>query len=502
MKLQHSLIAGACLAVCSLSSFAATIACPAANPADSATAVTWVNSCAPAQTLFIGGASTLKGNALAILNAKVFDTSKMVPITIKDKGSVSGIAGNVVAAYGKNTAGDNIFVVYNYNNGSAAGVSQLFAKPADVAEADVVFVGPSKKVDHLEPGTAFVGTCVASASAGAGTLVSPFSIDCTTHIAQQADIAISDVRAQELYAVYAAATKGKAKDLTQTALFSQSFGVAVSPLLYSALQTKNGLTAGDLTAANQPSITRAEYASLVSKAGSIKSLAALTGNAGLTDPLTLARRDDLSGTQASSNIFFANGQCGGNGNVLVAKSLDEKVGKAGGLLGGLAIVSIADAATYPSLHILNAAVSNDVKKAVSSETDYAIGVLNVGGGGTQVASPAVGAGVGRFIKIDGVSPNFSAAGAAGSLNQLRNGSYPFAVTSYALVNTKLNAKVPAKKVLTDALISGFKDSTVVGIPSGIAYFDGSAAKGATAARAGGNNCSPIVTGSVASFSPL
>jgi len=500
MKLHHSLIAGACLAACSLSSFAATaIACPAATPTDSATAVTWVNSCAPTQTLFIGGASTLKGNALAILNARVFDTTKMIPITIKDKGSVSGLAGNVVAAYGMNTAGDRIFAVYNYNNGSAAGVSQLFAKPSAVPEADVVFVGPSKKADRLAPGTAVIGNCVASATAGAGTLASPFSIDCTTHAAQQADIAISDVRAQELYAVYAAAAKGKAKDLTQTPLFSQSFGIAVSPTLYAALQTAQGLTVGDFTAAHQPSISSAKYASLISKAGTVKSVADLVGNPALTGTLTLARRDDLSGTQASSNIFFANGQCAGNGNALVAKSLDEKVGKAGGLLGGLSIISSADAASYPNLEILNASVSNDVKIAVSDTTKYAIGVLNVGSGGTQVASPAVGAGVGRFVKIDGISPNFSAAGVAGSLNQLRDGSYPFAVTSYALVNTKANAKVAAKKALTDALILGFKDSTVAGIPSGIAYFDGSATKGATAARAGGNNCSPIITGTAATF---
>ena len=501
MKLQHSLIAGACLALCSAASFAVTvIVCPAASTIlDAATATTWVNSCAPTQTLFIGGASTVKGNALTILKAStaIFDTTKMVPITIKDIGSVAGIAGNVVAAYGMNASSERIFVVYNYNNGSAAGVSQLFAKPAVVPDADVVFVGPTKKIDHLLPGTAFVGTALPASTTGSGTLAAPYVVSVSTHAAQQADVAISDVRAQELYAVYTAAAKGKAKDLTQTALFSQSFGVAVSPLLYAALQTKQGLTVGDFTVANQPSISSATYASLVTKAGSVKSLAALTGESTLTGVLTLARRDDLSGTQATSNILFANGQCAGNGNELVAKSLDEKVGKAGGLLGGLSIVSIADAATYPSLNILNASVSNDVKVAVSSETGYAIGVLNVGSGGTQAASPAVGAGVGRFVKIDGMSPNLP-----NSLDALRNGSYPFAVTSYAMVNTKLAAKTPLKAPLVTALIAGLKDSTIAGIPSGIAYFDGSSTKGATAARAFGNNCAPIITGTAASFAPL
>jgi hypothetical protein len=493
MKLQRTLIAGACLALGSAASFAATkITCPSALPTDIATAVTWVNSCTPDQTLFIGGASTLKGNTPAIVNAKIFDLTKLTPIKIVDKGGVSGLAGNVIASYGLDSSSKRIFVVYNYNNGSAAGVSQLFAKPdaVKVPESDVVFVGPAKDATHAKPGTAVLGNGVASAAPGAGTPASPFSVDVAQHYPQQADIALSDVRAQELYALYAAAAKGKAKDLTQTPVFTQSFGVAVSPLLYAELQTQQGLTVGDFTAAHQPSITRAQYASLVSKAGTIKSLAALTGNPARTEVLTLARRDDLSGTQATSNILFVNGQCGGNGNQAVPKSLDEKVAKAGGLGGGLPIISIADAATYPLLNILSASTSTDVKNAISSTTGYAIGVLNVGGGG---AVTGTGGGNGRFIKIDGHSPNFY-AGVADTLSQLRDGSYPFSVTTFALVNTKANNKVPAKKVLTDALIAGFKDSTIPGVPSGIAYFDGSATKGATAVRANGNNCSPIATG--------
>lgn len=482
MKLQHSLIAGAALSLCTAASFAATaLTCPT-TVATAADAETFVKNCAPEATLFIGGASTMKANVGTIRNARIFDTSAMTPIKVVDKGSVSGLAGNVIAFYGISKAAatggaaKRVFVVYNFNNGSAAGVSQLWAKPDAVAvpESDVVTVGPTKGV-------------AAACAATAGVTAAPFSVDCTGHGAKQADFAISDVNANELYAVYAAAAKGTMKTLTATPLFLQSFGVVASPLMYAALQAQNiadgkllASCAGDLTNACQPSIRRADYASLVSKAGSIKSLAALVPDAGVTGELTLARRDDLSGTQASSNIFFVEGQC----NTDNAKGTQAK---AGALLGGLPIVSITDSVPG-TLNILSAAVSGDVKNAVSSATAYAIGVLNVGGGGVVTGT---GTGVGRFVKIDGTSPNVNAAGATDSLSPLAKGDYPFAMTTYGLTVTAA-AKDAVKKAMTDALIAGFKDST--NALSGIAYYDGTVAAKQAKVKKPVNNCSPLVKG--------
>jgi len=494
MKLKHNLIAGAALAFVSAASFAATAPTCPTTIASAADAATFVANCTPEQTLFIGGASTMKGKAASLLNSRIFDTATIAPIKVNDKGSVSGLNGNVIAFYGMSKAAltggasKRLLVVYNYNNGSAAGVSQLWAKPDAVAvpESDVVTVGAVKNV---------ASACTINATPGAGTTASPYSVDCTSHGVKQADIALSDVNAAELYAVYAAAAKGKVKDLTPTPLLLQSFGVVASPLMYSALQAQNiadgklaASCAGDLTAACQPSIRSADYASLVSKVGSIKSLAALVPAAGVSNVLTLARRDNLSGSQASSNIFFVNGQCGGNEKQADTKSLDAKLIKAGALMGGLDIISADDAASYPGLNILSAVVSGDVKNAVSSTTDYAIGVLNVGGGGVVTGT---GGGNGRFVKIDGISPNFTVAGVADSLTPLRSGDYPFAMTTYALTVTKAMVKDAEKKALTDALIAGFQDSTLA--QSGLAYFDGvDATKQALAKRKNGNNCSPLV----------
>ena len=524
MNFKTHLIAGACLAACSASSFAVTAVkavCPAAAPATSADAVAYVNNCAPEYTLFVGGASTQASNFATIIKATVLDSSKMTPIVIVDKGSVSGIGtnvsgvsfdatkSNVRALYGMNSAGKRVLAIYNFNNGSAAGVSQLLGKPTlpsvlvsagGIPESDVVFVGPAKSAT-LAGGTA-PGTFCAAATLATDTVASTDAapvVNCTTHTPQQADLALSDTAPAELYAVYSGA-KAKLTTLTNTPLFLQSFGVVVSPLLYSALQTKNladslipaTCVAGDLTATCQPTIRRDEYASLVAKGGSIKTLAALTGSS-LTDPLTLARRDNLSGTQAVSNMFFVNGQCGGNGNGAVLKSLDNKVKLAGGLLGGLAIDDISNSTS--SLNILSAVVSGDVKNAVASATGDAIGVLNVGGGGTVSNSDTSVTAKGRFVKIDGLSPNFNGAGATGAAvtrAQIATGNYPFAFTAYGSYVTASYGKMDAtKKALVDNALAGFKSSSLTDL-SGVAYLDGAvSAKQSAVNRTAGNNCSPI-----------
>ena len=499
MKFTNHVIAGACLAACSVSSFAATAVCPTTltTPADGAAAEVIVKNCAPAATLFIGGASTQSSNLLLIANAQLFD-SAFTPIQIQD--NVTTSKANVKAFVGKAKAGIGglggklIYVVYNFNNGSAGGVSQLLGKTPKLAdqaipakaipEADVPFVGPAK--DATTPDTktanAFCGTAATTVTSTASLVA------CNSHTTQTADMALSDVRAQELYAVYEAAAKGKVSTLTQVPLALQSFGVAVSPLLYSALQTKQGLVAGDQTAANQPSIKSADYASLVSKGGKVDSLAALVGDASLAgQSLTLARRDDLSGSQAASNIFFVNGQCGGNDLAAVAKSIDQAVAKAGGLLGGLAIRSTTDSVAGQLVVQANV-TSTDVRTALNAG-GYAIGVLGTGGGGAQGAA-------GQFVKIDGVSPNFDGTNfrnATATRAQIVGGAYPFAYTLFGMYVTKTmaDAKNADKKAMVNAMISGFKDSNLSNL-SGFGYLDGGVAAKQTAySRENGNNCSPI-----------
>ena len=514
MNLKLKLIAGAAVAACSSGAFAAVAACPASivTPATAAAAETIVNNCIPAATLFIGGASTMSSNVLTIANAQIFDTTAFTPIEVRPSAAVttavpSLTTGNFKAFLGVAKAGIGsvggklVYVVYNYNNGSAGGVSQLLGKTPKLAdqavpakaipEATVIFVGPAKSqnVPDTKTANAFCGTTAS------GITSTTALVGCNSYTTMTADMALSDVRAQELYAVYAAAAKGKPSTLTQMPLAFQSFGVAVSPTLYAELQTAQGLT-NDATAANQPSITRASYASLVSKGGKIDSLQSfLSANAtvsGYTPPagaLVLARRDDLSGTQAVSNMFFVNGQCGGNGNAAVAKSLDEKVGKAGGLLGGLAIRQNTTDDVAGVLDVQSNSTTNDVRTALNVAGAYAIGVVGTSSGGAQGTA-------GHFVKIDGISPNANGSNfrnAAATRAQIVNGNYQFSYTLYGMFVTKTmaDAKNANKKALVDAMMAGFANSNLTDL-SGMAYLDGAvSAKQTSFTRQGGNNCSPI-----------
>jgi alpha-tubulin suppressor-like RCC1 family protein len=460
-------------------------------------AVNMVNTCVPEVKLYVAGSSALGGALATVIPADLFDTTTTPVISVLDNGSANGNAGaNAVSAwYGMSKAGltggasKRLFVVYNNNNGSAAGVSQLLvtenpAKTALIPEADVVTIGPAMTIAH---NYAADSCAVDSAS----TALAPI-IACTSHGVTQADMAISDVNVTELYQLESPSTGKLAmlSTLTTTPLALQGFGVAVNANLYAALQDQNiadgllpGSCAGDATAACQPSIRRADYTSLVIKGGAINSAAALLPGvpAAAGQMLTLARGNDLSGTLAASNIFFVGNPCG--------RDHDSKGKLIKGVVGGmLDIVSTTDSTA--NLVIQANATANDVVTALNATGGYALGVLGLGivPGGSDTW---------KFVKLDGVSPNFDADGStdANQRNAFIRGDYPFAMTYYAVTPVK-----PAKTstvtttgyAVVSTLINGLKDSTLHDL-TGIAYLNGAdATKVSKVHRTNGNNCSPLI----------
>ena len=520
MNLKKTALAAACAALFGPSAFAVTpLAC------DKTSTVTRVNTCAPEVKLFIAGSSALGGALSIVAPVDLFDNTvdAAFPLMkIVDTASPNAaVSGAVSGWYGMSkpavTGGTSkrLFVVYNNNNGSAAGVSQLLAKLGTVSEADVVTVGPTKNIAN---------TCVAgTAVAASGSVPAMEAANCSSHAMTQADIAITDTHPAESYKLYASAT-AKLTTLTSTPLAMQGFGIAVNPKLYEALVNQNiadgvlpsscatdansiANTAGvpgTSTAACQPSLRSVNYTSLISRVGTIKSIAGLVPSVTLAgvpadDLLVLARRDALSGTQASSNIYFAANSCGNNH--------DAKGKLIAGVRGGqLDIISNGtDAATgagatndsTAALTVLAAATSGAVKTALNATTGYAIGVLGLGSQG--------GSDQWKFVKIDGSSPNFvSTDGGAtyAAAYKLRkamlDGSYKFQVASYAAVKTKKDKNsvgdlfpgVPA------AVIAGLQDSTQHDLTA-IGYLDGATDNPATpkqslVRRHEGNNCSPLV----------
>lgn len=205
---------------------------------------------------------------------------------------------------------------------------------------------------------------------------------------------------------------------TQPAAFSQVFGVAVSPDLYLALQSAQGITPNldNMTAAGQPSITKAQYVSIVSETFNTakQDISAILGVGAAGDKLTVCRRVSTSGTQASSNQFFLNSYIGGDGAAAGA-------------------LAPADQATYgagsglDSYEVQEGSGTSNTRACLSG-AGYALGVLSLENypdlttrSGGQRADRKF-----RYVKINGVAAFNSATK---STDTAKAGQYDFWFTS-------------------------------------------------------------------------
>jgi len=440
--MKFKMIVAACAALCSATVMAAPL-----DPIGTA----------PQVTYYVGGASAQAQAVAAVVTDLFAAPADVVKITQTAGNKATGWYGMSNAALTGGTS-VRLFVVYNNTNGSNAGVAQLLstATPPVEAEAKVLSIGPGG--DTLT---------------GSGTSYTTAST--ANDKAIEIDMALSDVYPSE--AVGGVLTPGAAGNLSFSALTIQTtalegFGVVVNPALYQALQAQQGLTVGSLTAANQPNVLRADYASLISAEGAIKSAAQFFQNTD-ANGITLARRTDSSGTQAASNMYFLNNVCGTLG-----------------YQGALTPVGAFDA--NPGVFDIlletgTGAVKNDLSTGTAtSVTGYGIGVISL-------ENPAVATAASwQFVKLDGVSPNFNADGSVDTLqrNAFASGRYGFATEMTASYRNSANA---ISKALSTKMIAGLKDSTKHNL-TGIAYLDGTAySAGSKASRVnhGGNNCSPL-----------
>ncbi len=205
----------------------------------------------------------------------------------------------------------------------------------------------------------------------------------------------------------------------QLAGFSQAFGVGVNTALYSALQVAQGLSSTcqndnsvKYTAACQPSISKAQIASLINnaKSNSAKTLGGKFLVGGTTDStqIVYCMRPQTSGTQQSAQLYFLN------------------YGGAGSNLGGVETIinlgvayNTATTGTNPALNAKFVATlnsgSSDVKTCLNSQTTaagtgtaYRFGILSLEN------NPLGGTDTYRFVKLNGV------AGAQGNDNKDSN----------------------------------------------------------------------------------
>ena len=500
MKLK--LVAAAVMSLSASLGFAQTVTCGSV-----VTDITHVNNCAPDAQLFIAGSSALSANVTSII-PDLFDMTKKI-YKISDSSTTGTSNGNksaTTAWYGTSKSGvfttqKRLYVVYNNNNGSGAGVSLVLGtiKPGKLVtgnpiESNVIYVGrqlPAKTVANTCAVTTASGTAL-NETINSTTYTYANLVTCSNTYDIPADLAISDVRAQEIYKFYSNVPKTvKIANFTQTPLALQGFGLAVNWAMYKALQDAQ-VTAGTLASSCtvddasrilpscQPNVRSTDYATLVKATGT--KTAAIFGLTVSTETpastkLTLVRRDDASGTQSASNIYFLNNPCntattlGGGVPVLDTESSNDNFAMTKKATSGLVRTALDGTAT----------------------AGYAIGAAGL-------QARAIAANTWNFVKINGMSPNVSPTGASGSSlasgrEAFAKGDYNFAMTAYGIFSSTFNNTSTDKGNLINKSIAAIKDSTRNNV-AGIAYIDGAAEstwlKQALVNRVGGNNCAPLV----------
>lgn len=100
--------------------------------------------------------------------------------------------------------------------------------------------------------------------------------------------------------------------LNTTPLFQNQFGIGVSLNLYRALQSAQGLTVGDDTLANMPTLTRQQISGLYS--GTITDWSQVGVAAGT---VFTCRRGDNSGTNVSADAYFLHNRCANTGTPMI-----------------------------------------------------------------------------------------------------------------------------------------------------------------------------------------
>lgn len=339
-----------------------------AAPLDPASAVVTA-----ANTYYVAGASA-QAQAFNAIAKGLFDVpNDVVQITAANAGTCAGrdnADANKHVAYLGVRGGVNTLIIYRNKDGSGSGVQQLLANTTSASA--------------VGGGNGIVIALPASAAAGASGSWTATSSNC---VATLPKVALSDVKPAELdnSVLAVAGTSGydalsAIKTPIKTGL--QGFGVAVNANLYTALVAANTAAGIPLVNGTQPSIRKADYASLISAAGSIKDAASLLNDAGDTNTIEIARRVNVSGTQASSSLYFLNAKTPGAVLPLTASDFP-----------------IADIATN-GIGVTENSSTGNVKTRLNGTSGYVIGVVSL-------ENLPSGSDTWKFVAIDGVSPNLA-----------------------------------------------------------------------------------------------
>jgi hypothetical protein len=260
-------------------------------------------------------------------------------------------------------------------------------------------------------------------------------------VAKPGHIGFSDV-SQKIFAAknqLVAQTAGNTYVTDVTTGAGQGFGVVVSPALYTLLQT-------DQATSGVPSISKSQYASLMTQTAGFWNTLLPNATAHAALPLTLARRSVTSGTQASAELFFLENPC-------ATGTVSGSVAPTPGTAAGQSFVDGADTL------IVKQEASSDAVLA-DAASGYTIGVVSL-----ENIQPASSW---KFVAIDGVHPGTANAPQFQKSN-IVNGKYAFA---YETVITKSTKSTLGAPVLNN--INGFTNAFVadLGVGANLATSNG------------------------------
>lgn len=333
--------------------------------------------------------------------------------TIDGKSAFAYKCANALAASGF-AAGAQFIIVKRDADGSFAGVGPLLATNTALAPAGL----PAVQLNW--PDLTNCDLAAKTCNMSAATNKRPPQAGFT-------DVENAIWQARGILSAYAPLSNAIVKF---TGFGGQSFGVVVTDELYKKLQTKqiadgllpNTCVVGDFTPGLcQPSISKNQYTSITSNSASFAAYQTdwtpILGLAlGAGKSVNVCRRTQTSGTQASSEMYFLATPCTANNSPTFGALTANGVGD-----------SNAPSYTVSEASSTGAAITclnnhNNATGGFGPDDTYAIGVISL--------EKVPGADKYKFVKLDGVSPNFDPGAPAALVGKQRfntiEGRYDFA----------------------------------------------------------------------------
>lgn len=311
------------------------------------------------RSIAIAALAAISGQVFALTPAEVAD-----PNTVKIYlGGASALRNVIGGIFTSNCEAGTLDVFYSEGGGAIFGGSQFTArgdahrvyactmkgapnaspilagKRVALFKSDIGGSGQGVFPVHGETLRSFLnlGSCGVKGSYGAATYV------CTGEQDQVPLAGVSDVEPGMFRSIntptgqnfdLAGLSEAQIGELTVTPLFQTVFGVAVNKSLRNAMQAKQGLTVGDDSEANRPSISTSEATSYFT--GALSDPSAKLGwhpivgvdvggvvNKKENTRVNICRRVNGSGTQAAANAYFAQFPCNSNAPAVADVGFNE-----------------------------------------------------------------------------------------------------------------------------------------------------------------------------------